>query len=417
MGYFITLRKILPSENQILYLLSILIAISCVYTKQLFSILLPIITVIIIKYQGKVSRLPILNILPLFILFLLLLLGGLSTVWSFVPLSSFKAFAGTAVSFVFAYFLFSALSEPHPELFKKVNKVLVLSVTILSSVFIYQTFVSVLNIKYLATFIEINNQLKPSGSIIGLAIFVVCAYSWINNEKLLAIFMFIILSMLVYLSLCQTAQYSLIFSLIVFGLSYMLPRWVTMMAAISSFLYMILAPLIFMYILPPSTILNSPLLNKVVNESLYHRFLGWEFYSFKIFDRPFLGWGAESSRHIQDNAELAKGFSNLLHPHNASIQAFVEMGLLGGLLISLLFPALFLLVLKKVKDPLSVAVCNSTLAFAFIAAEVTHNIWHSYWISWSCLVAGLVILFVKTREVQQRVPVGHLQPALSPSGV
>ena len=105
--------------------------------------------------------------------------------------------------------------------------------------------------------------------------------------------------------------------------------------------------------------------------------------------------------------KIVADYDCLLHPHNNSVQAFFELGLIGGILFALFFASLFLLVEKHVKDRFSVAVCNATLAYGFIGAEITHNLWRNYWLSLVVLTAGLVILFLKAREEQLHVEVGH----------
>ena len=85
----------------------------------------------------------------------------------------------------------------------------------------------------------------------------------------------------------------------------------------------------------------------------------------------------------------------------------MELGVVGGVLFALFFASLFWVVEKYVKDRLSVAVCNATLAFGFIAGEVTHSVWRNYWLAVVTLTAGLIILFIKAREEQLRVEGGR----------
>ena len=250
-------------------------------------------------------------------------------------------------------------------------------------------------------------RIKPTGSILGLITFVGCAFLWIYNGRILSIFTFIILFLLISLTLCQTAIYSIILGSIIFCLSYFMPRLISRMEMIFSYTFLLISPILYTYVISSSTAVSSPYLKWFMNRSFFHRFLAWEYYSKKFFEKPFLGWGAESSRYLPTEPNLAKGFKHLLHPHNNSIQAYSELGLVGGILYALFFSSLFYIVEKYIKDRVSVAVCNATLTFGFLEAEITHNAWRNYWLSWSALTAGLIILFIKAREAQLHAQNGH----------
>src|SRR3990167_10713127 len=172
-----------------------------------------------------------------------------------------------------------------------------------------------------------------------------------------------------------------------FGLSYLMPFLITRIGMISFYTFLLISPLLYTYVISSSMAAGSPYLKWLMNHSFFHRFLGWEYYSKKFFEKPLLGWGVESSRHLYTESEIVENYCNLTHPHNSSLQAYVELGLVGGIIFALFFASLFWLVEKHVKDRFSVAVCNATLITAFIELEITHNLWHNYWISWSVLVA------------------------------
>jgi O-antigen ligase len=257
-------------------------------------------------------------------------------------------------------------------------------------------------------------MMKPTGSILGLMSFVGCAFLWIYGHRMMAILTSFLLVILIYLTSCQTAFYGGIFSIGIFILSYMFPFWVTRFSMIGTYTFLTLSPVFAAYIIPFSKISSFHYLKFIVNESLFHRFLAWEYYSKKFFEQPFWGWGLESARYISTKSELSPGYGNVLHPHRNSLQAYVELGFIGGLLFALFFASLFWLVEKHVKDRLSVAVCNATLIFGFTAAEVTTNLWRVYWLSIIGLTAGLIILFLKAREAQLHALAGHSKQRPTP---
>jgi O-antigen ligase len=339
----------------------------------------------------------------------------MSIFWAENQIAALQTFISLSLTFIFSLFFFSCLLKASPNLITKTYTMIKIAGIIFISLLIAKIYVDIfiLNSSQYSELSADTSRIKPIGSIIGLMSFVCCAFLWMQGNKLLSIFIFSLLFCLVSLSLCKTALYALIAGSTIFVFSYLMPFWATRIGIIASYTFSLLMPLFFTYVLSPSMILESSYLKKLINVSLFHRWLAWEYYSKKFFEKPFVGWGAESSRFIQTDGLLAPGYISVLHPHNNSIQAYSELGLFGGVLYALFFSSLFYLVEKHVKDRLSVAVCNATLTFGFVSAQITHNAWRNYWLSLAALTAGLIILFIKAREAQQRVSADHLGQPLA----
>ncbi len=401
------LTKVWHNEKLRLFSLALLIAIGGMYSNKLISLLMPFLTFIVIWNQGGLKNVPPHISSPIVFLFLLLSLAGMSVLWAENPKAAVKTFFSLSVTFSFAYLFISCLIRATPELISKAYTILKISGYVLMVLIVLQAFIDTFMVK------KVPYMMKPSGSILGLMAFVWCAFLWINKNKLISIFTFLFIFPLIYLTLCKTALYGFLFSSVVFILSYAMPFWLTRISMVVSYTSLILSPLVYTYLLPPSFIFESPCFSWFLNRALFHRVLAWNFYSEKFFEKPFWGWGAESSRYLPTEPSLAAGYENTYHPHNNSIQAYVELGIPGGVLYALFFASLFWLVEKHVKDRLSVAVCNATIAFGFIEAEITHNVWRNYWLSLVTLMVGLIILFLKAREAQLHVEDGHSKQALA----
>lgn len=401
-------------ENLIFFSLALLTAIGGIYSYKIMSFLLPILTFSALWFEGGLKKISFPFPLPLLLFLCLLIWMGISVFWAENQEAAFKTFISTAVTFTFSLLLFQCLREATPKLAAKVYTLvkfagLLLVLFVLSQIY-FDTFLNetIKNPPYPIPFML---EMKPTGSIIGLAAFVSCAFLWIYENKILAILTFFLLFCLIILTFCQTAVYSMILGTLVFLLSYLMPVWITRFGMIASYTFLIFSPGLYVHILSPYLVATSPYLKWLVNYSLFHRMLGWEYYGKKFFEKPWLGWGAESSRYLPTNPELAPGFSHLLHPHNNSIQAYVELGIVGGVLYALFFSSLFYLVQKNVKDRLSIAVCNATITFGFLGAAITHNAWRNYWLSFAALTTGLIIVFLKARAAQLHEKVDHSVPA------
>lgn len=411
--------KVWSYKNLSLIALSLLIAITGIYSFKWFSILMPVFTLILIWYQGGIKNISFHVSPPFIFLFFLLLWAGISSFWAYQPKAALKGISALNITFIFSVFFISALTKATPDLISKVSTLLKWAGGFLILLVAYQVLVDVFHIGVFKKYAGVPYQMKPTGSILALTSFVGCGFLWVNNNKFIAVLTFFLLAILIYFTRCVTAFYGIILATSFFILSYMMPVLVTRITVVSSYIFLALSPLFFVYVASPTVVTQWSYFAKIFNKSLFHRFIAWELFSLKFFEHPFLGWGVTSARYIPMEALGNKSYvyskesisyfqlGEVIHPHNSSIQVFVELGIVGGLLYAFFFASLFWLVAKHVKDRLAVAVCNATLIFGFIAGEVTHNVWRNYWLALMTLTAGLLILFVKAREAQLRAAAGR----------
>jgi exopolysaccharide production protein ExoQ len=129
--------------------------------------------------------------------------------------------------------------------------------------------------------------------------------------------------------------------------------------------------------------------------SAHHRLAVWQFSGSKAAEHPLLGWGMESSRVIPgaedrldtlwitptgiDKGSLT-GTRLPLHPHNALLQIWLELGLVGVVLTLLLVG-----LATRDRRPASLACLTATL----VVASVSYGIWQSWWISALWIIAAL----------------------------
>ncbi len=358
---------------------------------------MPALTLILVWHTGFKNF--SLHLSPPFVfLFLLLIWGGVGLVWAIHFPQALKVFVTMSLTFSFALVLISLLEKATPDTVLKAYHIVNIAGFILISLILFQNTLDAFHIQLFKKYKDYY-IMKPSGSILGLGAFITCGWLWVYNNKSLSVATFILLIFLIYLTRCQTALYGILFASFVFIISYIVPIWTTRAALVSSYTVLILTPFIYLCLFPLSQMMRTEWI--LQHPSLFHRFLGWDFLSKKFLEKFFLGWGLGATPSLYIESSLAHGYSNVMHPHNSSLQTYLELGLGGGILFALFFASLFWMVEKYVKDRLSIAVCNATLAFWFIQAELTHNLWHNHWVSWSAFLSGLLILFLKARALQQ----------------
>lgn len=127
--------------------------------------------------------------------------------------------------------------------------------------------------------------------------------------------------------------------------------------------------------------------------SLQHRLFIWSFTSLRIAEKPLLGWGMNSAKIIPDgdrDVTVGWGPGKLqwralpLHPHNAVLQWWLELGLVGALIatggVVTLISALW-----RQSDPAKRMASTACLGAALIVSLLSFGAWQSWWL------AGMII--------------------------
>ncbi len=136
-----------------------------------------------------------------------------------------------------------------------------------------------------------------------------------------------------------------------------------------------------------------------VTVSVTHRLTIWRFAAEAIAARPVLGWGLNSARELPGGERLsAPGLQVLpLHPHNAALQWWLELGAVGALIGATFLVAATLGAgaLGNREAPAGAGPPAATGALALVAAAVLvaavgYGIWQGWWMAALWLSAALM---------------------------
>ncbi|HLY44957.1 MAG TPA: O-antigen ligase family protein [Stellaceae bacterium] len=177
-----------------------------------------------------------------------------------------------------------------------------------------------------------------------------------------------------------SAKLALGLSLPVAALVYWRPAAVTRVAAVAAALAILTAPVT----LP--RLAHSPALFARVDafkNSAGHRLLIWSFTGDRIAERPLLGWGLDTARAIPGGkVEIRPGQDWLpLHPHDAALQVWLELGAPGAALTALLVGLLWLRLGAAAWPRLYRAASGGSLAAALAIAGSGWGIWEEWWLA------------------------------------
>jgi O-antigen ligase len=167
---------------------------------------------------------------------------------------------------------------------------------------------------------------------------------------------------------------------------------------------------VFAFPLLPLTVLNPELHQGWLagqSASGMHRLYIWKFVADHIALRPLWGYGFEASRAIPGGRDMAfSNWQNLpLHPHNASLQIWLELGLLGALA----FVALIVAVgfgIARIQDRTARAAGFASFLAAMAPLMASFGIWQTWWLGALPLCAMLAMTLLG----------GALKPAPATAG-
>ena len=145
--------------------------------------------------------------------------------------------------------------------------------------------------------------------------------------------------------------------------------------------------------------------------SLMHRLFIWDFAATRVTERPVTGWGIESSRSLakksteiierrpgESSVELRKRFFHSarlpLHPHNAGLQVWLELGAIGALLLTGMLGWLCWTAGDRQKWSLGSGPMLGLTISGFAIASSGFGIWQSWWMStlWISVILTLAVV-------------------------
>lgn len=162
-------------------------------------------------------------------------------------------------------------------------------------------------------------------------------------------------------------------------LCYLRRAFVARFTAVLSVLVIVTAPLTFSRLDRMSDLMTTA---NSIKLSAGHRLLIWSFVGDRIAEHALHGWGLDLSRFIPGGGDPIRPDETWLplHPHNAPLQVWLELGVPGAVLLALL-AAWFWFALGEVEWPRPyAAAAGGGLATAFVASGATYGIWQEWWL-------------------------------------
>ena len=119
-----------------------------------------------------------------------------------------------------------------------------------------------------------------------------------------------------------------------------------------------------------------------VHYSALHRLHIWHFTARRVAEKPILGWGMDAARRIPGGDKKLPGGGKVMgmHPHNATLQVWLELGAVGALFAAILAFALWWSA-SALTDLAARTPATAMLLSAFTVANLSFGIWQTWWIA------------------------------------
>jgi O-antigen ligase len=167
----------------------------------------------------------------------------------------------------------------------------------------------------------------------------------------------------------------------------MMGRLAILLMAIVTTLYWVAAPLFVMMAVDHGLFAKA---QSLLGASWDARLNIWSFAAARIMQQPLWGWGLDASRCF--------GTSIPLHTHDGALQVWLELGVVGAVLIA----TAWLFLLKLINDligvdrPLAAVAAASVSAYLVIGA-VSFGIWQEWWLALGALTFAIILAVRRTR--------------------
>lgn len=125
-----------------------------------------------------------------------------------------------------------------------------------------------------------------------------------------------------------------------------------------------------------------------------YRLYIWDFAGNKAMEKPFFGWGFDTSRKVpvlESDLFLGGKTPMPLHPHNNTMQIWLELGIVG----LILFASFLISILYNIancRSRLYMSCSAGLFSTYFITGQVGYGIWQNWWIAGGLIATGFLLI-------------------------
>lgn len=117
----------------------------------------------------------------------------------------------------------------------------------------------------------------------------------------------------------------------------------------------------------------------------------WRFASGEVLQNPLQGWGLDASRAWPHDIPL--------HPHDAALQIWLELGALGAALAALFWAWIFTRIAALVSEDRNMAAATAACAVAYLTiGALSFGVWQEWWLAVGAVAVVVCDFVAKSRR-------------------
>lgn len=150
----------------------------------------------------------------------------------------------------------------------------------------------------------------------------------------------------------------------------------------------------------PASVLAPEKYQELLQERYYsalHRLYIWRFAADRIAEKPVRGWGLEAAPNTPGGDVLLEtgGFLMNVHPHSATFQVWLELGLPGIVLAAAIVVFAFRGA-QRLPARLPSAAAFGVIVATLVIANLSFSLWQTWWLATFALLAALIAALART---------------------
>jgi exopolysaccharide production protein ExoQ len=222
-----------------------------------------------------------------------------------------------------------------------------------------------------------------------------------QKKKMLLTITAIVMGVILYQTHSQSSHLAFVTGLIAFGLCPAAVRGKIWYILSRSFILIFVAsPLIVLWLFSDF----APMISDVSwfqNGYAPNRMEIWDYVARYALDSPIWGHGVDATRVVTefDSGEIYQPGKTILHPHNFAIQIWIEFGMIGAVVFSVVFGTLFQSI-KSIPASLSRATALAVFIALAAAGSTGYGLWQGWWLGTFIMMTSLCLCIIKTTDDQ-----------------
>ncbi len=137
----------------------------------------------------------------------------------------------------------------------------------------------------------------------------------------------------------------------------------------------------------------------IQNAYIGNRLEIWDFVTAYAMNNPLYGYGIEATKYVPvfDHGYMYQTEASILHPHNFSVQIWIEFGLIG-IFMTVIMLKLVINKISAIQEFHQKKVITVFLILLLLVSSMTYGLWQGWWLGTYVFMIALSTLFIEKQQ-------------------